>query len=83
MNPTVERTGAKKGPSPLGEILKQKGILTQAQIDEVLDIQKRSGERRLFGQILISRGLATKPQIDVALAKQKELLGQKPASPHF
>lgn len=61
----------------LGEILKQKGILTQAQIDEVLAIQKRSSERRLFGQILISRGLATKPQIDVALARQKEMQNQK------
>ncbi len=67
-----------RNASPLlGEILKQKGILTQAQIDEVLAIQKRSSERRLFGQILISRGLATKPQIDVALARQKELQGQK------
>lgn len=68
---------ARNIPAPLGEILKQKGILTQAQIDEVLAVQKRSSERRLFGQILISRGLATKPQIDVALARQKETQGQK------
>lgn len=77
MNSNPDATIARSIPSPLGEILKQKGILTQAQIDEVLAVQKRSSERRLFGQILISRGLATKPQIDVALARQKETQGQK------
>ncbi len=77
MNPTGGQANARPSSTLLGEILKQKGILTQAQIDEVLAIQKRSAERRLFGQILVSRGLATKPQVDIALARQKELRGQR------
>jgi hypothetical protein len=55
----------------LGEVMVEKGYVTQEQVDEALRLQQLPGERRMLGQILISQGFATPPQVQVALARQK------------
>jgi hypothetical protein len=55
----------------LGEILVERGCITAAQLDEALEVQAKSGGRRLIGQILISRGYVKAPHVQVALALQK------------
>lgn len=41
----------------IGQILLDMGVITQADIDRTLDIQKAEGERRRFGEILIDAGI--------------------------
>jgi len=55
----------------LGEVMVEKGYVTQEQVEEALRLQRMPGEKRMLGQILISRGFATPPQVQVALARQK------------
>lgn len=52
----------------LGEILIKEGILTQAQLDEVIKVQAKEGGR--LGEILLKMGLATEEDLVVALGKQ-------------
>ena len=53
---------------PLGEILKQKGLITQAQLTEVLAVGKRTSER--VGKVLVSLGYCTEKDISDALGDQ-------------
>jgi type IV pilus assembly protein PilB len=53
---------------PLGEILKQKGIINQAQLTEVLAIGKRTNER--VGKVLVNLGYCTEKDISDGLADQ-------------
>lgn len=55
----------------LGEILVREGIITQAQLDEVVKIQAKEGGR--LGEILVKMGFATEEDIVVALGKQLNL----------
>jgi type IV pilus assembly protein PilB len=63
-----ERRIAKK---PIGEILLDQDIITQEQLDEALEEQKRSG--RLLGKILIDLGYATEEAILEALGSQIDM----------
>ena len=63
----------KAGRKPLGELLREKGVVTEAELQKALEIQARPGETRLLGQILIkSRARPQALDVDVALAKQKQ-----------
>lgn len=53
---------------PLGEILKQKGIITEAQLTEVLAVGKRTNER--VGKVLVNVGYCTEKDISDALGDQ-------------
>lgn len=53
---------------PLGEILKQKGIINQAQLTEVLAVGKRTNER--VGKVLVNLGYCTEKDISDGLADQ-------------
>jgi type IV pilus assembly protein PilB len=53
---------------PLGEILKEKGIITQAQLTETLAEGKRANQR--VGKVLVSLGYCTEKDISDALADQ-------------
>jgi type IV pilus assembly protein PilB len=53
---------------PLGEILKEKGIITQAQLAETLAEGKRTNQR--VGKVLVSLGYCTEKDISDALADQ-------------
>ena len=57
----------------LGEILVEQGSLSQAQLEEALQIQ--GADSRKIGQILVSRGYVKRHHIDIALAKQKKMRG--------
>ncbi len=55
----------------LGEILVAGGLISAAQLQEVINIQKREGGR--FGEILLKHGYVTEDQIVEALGKQLEI----------
>ncbi len=55
----------------LGEILVKEGIITQAQLDEVIKVQAKDGGR--LGEILLKMGVATEEDLVVALGKQLNL----------
>jgi MSHA biogenesis protein MshE len=52
----------------LGEILVQQKLLTEEQLKNALDEQKKSGRR--LGRVVIDKGLVTEEQISEALARQ-------------
>src|SRR5574337_1450424 len=56
---------------PIGEILISKGVVTAAQLDEVLRIGKRTNTR--VGKVLVNLGYATEKDIAEALADQYQL----------
>jgi type IV pilus assembly protein PilB len=53
---------------PIGQILLEMGVLSDKDIEEILDQQERTG--RKFGQIALAWGLATPEQIWEAWSKQ-------------
>ena len=60
----------------LGEILVQGGTLTQAELDEILALQKTtamSGETARIGELLIQEGMVQAPVVAAALSKQKQV----------
>ncbi len=59
------------GRQPLGQILKQRGILREGQIQEALAEQRKHGG--LIGQILIQIGACTSADVALALAEQAGL----------
>lgn len=59
---------AKTAPISLGESLVSMGHLTEAELDEALEEQKRSG--RLLGNILLEKKFVTREAMAHALAKQ-------------
>jgi len=61
----------KKGRRPLGEILKEHGVVTDVQLAEVLQIGKRTNTR--MGKVLVNLGYATEEDIAKALAVQYDL----------
>jgi type IV pilus assembly protein PilB len=52
----------------LGEILREKGIVTEPQIQEALQAQKATSQR--IGQVLVDLGYATEKDVMEALAQQ-------------
>jgi type IV pilus assembly protein PilB len=56
---------------PLGQILKEKGYLTDQALNFALLEQKATGEK--LGEILIRMGITTDLEIAVALAEQANL----------
>ncbi|MBI1911500.1 MAG: Flp pilus assembly complex ATPase component TadA [Deltaproteobacteria bacterium] len=56
---------------PLGEILKAKGVITSAQLEEVLREGKRTNTR--IGKVLVNLGYATEEDIAKALADQYQM----------
>ncbi len=55
----------------LGEILIKEGIITQAQLDDVIKVQAKEGGR--LGEVLVKMGIATEEDIVTALGKQLNL----------
>jgi two-component system chemotaxis sensor kinase CheA len=60
----------------LGEILVKGGTLTQAELDEILAIQKRQsaaqGSAARIGELLIQENMVQAPVVAAALSKQKQ-----------
>ncbi len=55
----------------LGEILLQQGLLTEAQLNESLDEQRKSG--RKLGRVFVEKGFVSEDQISTALARQLQV----------
>jgi type IV pilus assembly protein PilB len=52
----------------LGEVLVEAGMITEAQLNEAMELQKQSKER--LGRVLIAMGVGTEKDIAIAIAKQ-------------
>jgi type IV pilus assembly protein PilB len=63
--------GARSARRRLGEILIQRGLLTEAQLDQVTRLQQESGKR--LGQLLIEQRLVGEPDLLEALAEQLDV----------
>jgi MSHA biogenesis protein MshE len=55
----------------LGEILLQQGLLTDEQLQQALDEQRKSG--RKLGRVFVEKGFVSEDQISTALARQLEV----------
>ncbi len=55
----------------LGEILKEHGVITESQLDEVLKISKSTNQR--IGNVLVDKGYATDEDVATALAEQYDI----------
>ena len=55
----------------LGEILLQQKLLTEEQLQDALDEQKRSG--RKLGRVFVEKGFVSEEQISTALARQLQV----------
>ncbi|NLN61438.1 MAG: PilT/PilU family type 4a pilus ATPase [Myxococcales bacterium] len=58
----------------LGNILVENRLLTNAQRDAVLQLQRQSGHAARFGQLAIQQGLITEADLQRALAAQKKFV---------
>lgn len=56
-------------PEPIGSIAFSYGMITGADIDDILDEQQR--DYRPFGEIAISKNLLTRQQVDTLLGVQR------------
>ena len=54
---------------PLGQVLLNRGVVSQEQIDVALEKQKTQGHSRLLGELLVELGFCTENQIAAALAE--------------
>jgi type IV pilus assembly protein PilB len=64
----LERQRLQDGPVTLGQILVSQQILTQRQLDSVLD---SSGKRLRLGDVLLRHGTISREQLERALASQR------------
>ncbi len=59
-----------QGPRrPIGQILLERGLITQEQLDEALNVQRNTAGARI-GRILVDLGLVTQQDVDQAYADQ-------------
>ncbi|GAG38557.1 unnamed protein product, partial [marine sediment metagenome] len=69
--PREEITHSAEGHKPLGQVLLEKGEVTQGQLDEALALQQRSTER--LGQLLSRLGHVDAQSVREALVSQAGL----------
>lgn len=53
---------------PMGQLLIERGLITQADLNHALAEQKKSGHQKLLGETIVELGLCTEDQIVEALA---------------
>src|SRR5687767_10777631 len=56
-------------PKQVGRVLIERGLITEAQIQQALAEQKKSGHRKLLGEMIIELGFCTEDQVVEALAE--------------
>lgn len=56
-------------PKQVGRVLLDRGLITEAQIQQALAEQKKSGHRKLLGEMIIELGFCTEDQVVEALAE--------------
>ncbi len=62
-------TGLVGAAMPLGDLLIHKGVMNQAQLEDALEEQRRSGHTKLLGEVIVDLGFATNEQVMEALAE--------------
>ena len=66
-------TATKPATKQVGQILIERGLLTQEQVEQVLRDQKQSGHRKLLGELIVELGLCTEDQVVEALAEANDM----------
>jgi predicted transcriptional regulator len=61
----------------LGDILMDMGYITQGQLEEALEQQRKDDEYKPLGQILVERGWITKDAVERALTVQSRFQTEK------
>lgn len=64
MNPTED-------PTSLGAILLELGLVTQDQLETVVEQQRHMREETLLGVLLVHNGILTQTELDIALSAQR------------
>jgi len=57
----------------VGAILISMGAVTRAQVEEVVEEQRKLREDALLGRLLVAKGYCTQDQFDIAMAAQKSM----------
>lgn len=65
VRPATIRAGAS---APIGDLLIRRGVITQAQLEDALEEQRRLGHSKLLGEVLVSLGLASHEDVMEVLA---------------
>ena len=55
--------------APLGQLLVRRGVLSEAQLEQALDSQKNSEERKLIGEVLVQLGFVNQQMVLETLAE--------------
>ena len=65
---TEETSQHPRGPVRIGDLLLQRGLITQEQIDQALAYQRSSDHKKLIGEILVELKFVTEEQVMTELA---------------
>ncbi len=65
--PTTTRIMAEASPLKLGELLINRGVINEKQLDQALKLQSKTGQR--LGTVLVSRRFASQSDVSAALAE--------------
>jgi hypothetical protein len=66
---------------PIGELMVRMNMLTQEQVDRILEVQAGSVARKHFGEIAIELGYASEWTVNNALRLQQRGRGETPMAP--
>ena len=66
----TEQTG--RGKTAIGEVLKKEGVLSDADVANILHKQKESSFTRKFGDIAVEENIITEDELQSMLEKQKD-----------
>jgi len=66
-------TATATAPKQVGQVLQEKGLVTEEQILQALAEQKKSGHRKLLGEMIVEMGFCTEDQVIEALAEAYDM----------
>lgn len=61
----------KDDPTSLGAILLELGLVTQEQLEAVVEQQRHMREETMLGVLLVHNGILTQTELDIALSAQR------------
>jgi hypothetical protein len=70
----------KDDPTSIGSILLAMGVITEEQLDRVIEEQQRLREDTLLGKLLVANGYCTAQQLEIAIAAQEGMRSEDKAS---
>jgi hypothetical protein len=62
-------------PSSIGNLLLQQRLITEQQLQEILDFQKE--KKDLLGELCVAKGLCSREQVELAYLRQRMLRKEK------